>query len=141
MTTPERLGKITLPQGVRLVLNDRPEEGQSKSLRLGLAAAWGESYLFLNADQPRLTPASLTPLFELAEENPRSIIYPTANGNPCAPALFPARFRAQLLATTGDVGGRAVRIANPDSCLTFAAQNPDDFADIDSPQDYRRIKK
>lgn len=137
VTSPQRLESIALPCGVKAVINHTPQDGQSKSLRLGLEAATGDRYLFLNADQPRLRLSALAPMFELAAQHTEKIIYPVVDGNPCTPVLFPARFRAALFSQTNDTGGRAVRAANPEACLTFDAENPQNFMDVDSLEDYR----
>ncbi|MCL2856976.1 MAG: nucleotidyltransferase family protein [Oscillospiraceae bacterium] len=139
VTSPRHLEGISLPAGIATVLNQNPQAGQSESLRLGLGAATGQWYLFLNADQPRLELAALLPFFELSRTNQGKIIYPTVEGNPCSPTLFPASFREELLAQTGDAGGRAVRAAHPQVCLAFETDIPEDFADIDGPQDYSKL--
>jgi len=141
VTTKARLEHVALPHNIRIVINSSPEEGQSGSLRLGIEAACGEWFLFLTADQPLLTPACLQPLFELAENNPDKIIFPSLNGKPCSPTLFPARFREDLLSITGDIGGRVIREAHPAACLTFEAENPGDFLDIDNEDDYLSLLK
>ena len=124
---------------IRAIINPNPEKGQSGSLRLGLNAASGDCYLFLAADQPLLTHTCLQPMFELAETNADKIIFPSINGVPCTPTLFPARFREDLLSLTGDTGGRAVREAYPESCLAFDVKHPVCFIDIDSETDYQVI--
>ena len=143
VSCPGRLGRLALPKGVRAVANHNPRLGQSESLRLGLGAAGAgqQWYLFLSADQPRLSARALEPMFKLASENRGKIIYPVVNGQPCMPALFATDFRRQLLAQTGDTGGRAVRAANAGHCITFCPASPCDFMDIDSPEDYRRLSK
>jgi len=139
VTIERRLYGIALPRTVSAIINTTPQVGQSESLRLGLKAATGQWYLFLNADQPRLAFAGLKPMFELARANPEKIIYPAINGSPTTPVLFPAAFRAALLEQTGDAGGRAVRAAHPQSCLAFEPNNPQDFADIDCLEDYMAL--
>jgi len=139
VTLQPRLSDVTLPQTVLAVINHSPQAGQSKSLHLGLNKATGDHYLFLNADQPLLSLESLQRLFDLANKNADKIIYPTVDGKPRAPVLFPARFRKQLLDLTGDTGGRAVRAAYPRDCMGFEAENPDDFIDVDCMEDYRRL--
>ena len=136
VTTKARLEHIILPPLVKVIINPDTTTGQSGSLRLGLEAAFGEWFLFLTADQPLLTPACLQPLFELAAENTDKIIFPSAHGKPCTPAIFPARFRENLMNLTGDTGGRAIREAYPEACLTFEVENPNDFIDIDNEDDY-----
>ena len=138
VTTPEKLIAVNLPETILTVINPNPQNGQSESVRLGIGAATGGSYLFLNADQPKLTRKGLLELFKLAEENPDKIIYPSVNGNPSTPVMFPARFRNDLLALRGDTGGRALREAFSFDCISFKAENPDDFADIDFIEDYKK---
>jgi len=139
VTTPPRLDSILLPPGVHAVINPCPEGGQSTSLRLGLGLATGEWFVFLAADQPGLTIARVLPLLELAKDNPDKIICPTVNGVPCSPTVFPARFRAELLRLTGDTGGRAIRAAHPEDCLSLETVSPEEFMDIDNPEDYNRL--
>jgi len=139
ITTSERLKHVDLPQQVRVITNRNPEIGQSESLRLGVEAATGESYLFLNADQPRLAPKNLRYILESARVNTNKIIFPTVDGNPCTPVLFPAFFRSDLLNLTGDVGGRAVRDAHPEACLPLEVECPKDYHDIDSEEDWKRM--
>jgi molybdenum cofactor cytidylyltransferase len=135
VTTQERFEHIN-SQSICTIINPRPEDGQSVSLRLGLNAASGDWYLFLAADQPLLTQACLQPMFELAETNADKIIFPSISGVPCTPTLFPARFREDLLSLTGDTGGRVVRTAYPESCLEYDVKHPECFIDIDSEADY-----
>ena len=140
VTSEGRLGRIELPPGVRAVINPRPEEGQSGSLRLGLEAASGEWYLFLAADQPLLTVSDLQPLLDLADDRARIIAFPSINGEPRMPALFSACFRDELLSVRGDSGGREVRESNPGSCIEVAPEHPERFLDIDDVGDYKQIR-
>jgi len=137
VTTKARLDMILLPPGVRAVINTCPESGQSGSVRLGLEAASGSSYLFLTADQPRLSAYDLHALIDAANRNSNSIIYPVIGGKPCSPTLFPALFREELLALTGDVGGKMVRDAHPEKCIEVEPEFPGNFHDIDNAEDYQ----
>jgi len=132
VTTAGRLESLALPNGVRAVVNPAPEEGQSGSVRLGVAAATGEWYFFMLADQPLLNRGDLLPLLECAGDRDGRIIYPVINGNPGAPSLFSSRFRPELLALSGDTGGRAVREAHPEACTEFKPERPEHFMDVDS---------
>ena len=129
VTTAERIKHVPVPGSIRALVNPCPEDGQSGSMRLGVMAASGEYYLFLAADQPLLEAADITPVLDAAEEN--KIVYPTVEGNPCTPALFSAAFREELLAQSGDCGGRLVRMAHPHACRAMEAVNPGNFFDID----------
>jgi len=136
VTTRARLDALRLPYGVTVAINARPEEGQSRSVRLGLELASGEWYFFMLADQPGLEIADLRELIEYAGLYEGKIIYPAIDGNPCTPALFSSRFRTELLALSGDVGGRAVRDAHPAACIAVEPMRPELFYDIDYMGDF-----
>ena len=131
--------KLKLPPDVRLLVNPCPEIGQSGSVRLGLEAATGTHYLFLAADQPKLSPADLIPILELAESNPDKIIFPVIDKKPNSPTLFPAFFRTELLGLTGDSGGRPVRDSHPEVCFSAEPEHPENFTDIDCLEDYQAL--
>jgi len=139
VTTSERLKYVDRPQQIRIIMNHNPEAGQSESLRLGVEAATGESYLFFAADQPRLAPTDLHLILASARVNKNKIIYPSIDGNPSTPTLFPASFRSDLLNLTGDVGGRAVRDTYPEACLPVEVECRKDFFDIDSEEDWKKM--
>jgi len=141
VTTAERMEKVAIPATVRGVINPNPEEGQSGSIRLGLELATGEWYLFMAADQPGLTTDCLLRILDIARENPDKIVYPSISGMPTMPCLFPARFKEALMRLSGDTGGRAVREAYPGDCLTFEAENPESYLDIDSEEDWIKSKE
>ena len=131
--------------GISVVINSESHKGQSESVKLGLSSSElrgsGDFYLFLNADQPRLTCDSLSGLLELAKNHPDKIIYPIVNGAPASPTLFPVRFRGELLELRGDTGGKVVRDAHPGDCVGFEVKEEDawEFADIDTMEDYQLL--
>ena len=101
--------------GFRVVCNDRPEDGVSRTIRLGLQAAEAcGGALFMTADQPLLTAETLRKLTERFMEQPQ-YIYAAAHdgvrGNPC---LFPKEFFEELCALQGDTGGAAVIRKHPE---------------------------
>jgi len=130
---------IILPLEFQVAINPMPEAGQSGSIRQGVSAATGGAYLFMSADQPKLNPEDVLPLLKAAKGNKGRIIYPVVKGKPCTPVVFPACFRAELLALTGDNGGRSIRDARPEYCLPIEAKQEDHFVDIDDYEDYLNI--
>jgi len=126
---------LSFSPGVRVCINSNPENGLSDSVKLGVEAAAGTHYLFLNADQPRLTLNDLMPLIKAAEENPDKIIYPVVDSKPVTPTLFPCRFKQELLSLSGDAGGRSIREMYKDLNLTLKPENPENFKDFDTEED------
>ena len=136
VTTQKRLESIDVPNDIETIINDDPEAGQSGSIRLGLSAATGDWYLFLTADQPGLNPSDLKQLIDHTKHIDKGIIYPVINGNPNTPSLFSAHFREELLALTGDTGGRLVRERHPEVCVEITPDNGENYFDIDCADDY-----
>lgn len=97
------------------------------------------SYLFLNADQPRLTVKDVLQLLAVAKENPNMIIYPMIDDQPCSPTIFPNIFCSQLLNLTGDDGGRVIRNVNKEYCLAVTPTVPENFIDVDNEEDYHDL--
>ncbi len=120
--------------GFALVRNDAPEEGVSRTIRLGLEAAGDcPGALFLVADQPLLRRETVARLAGAWLAHPEQIVcaaHRGVRGNPC---LFPARFFPELLALTGDQGGGAVIRAHPEAVLLVEADRME-LADADTPQ-------
>jgi len=139
VTTEMRRDSMETSENIRFVLNNNPQIGQSESIRLGVSEATGSHFMFLVADQPRLTVSALEPIFTAVRENPDKIVFPLVRGKPSSPAVFPARFKTELLALSGDMGGREVRRAFPELCYGVDIENPDDFVDVDDTSDYDEL--
>ena len=123
------------------VRNDRPEEGVSRTIRLGLEAL-GDcgAALFMVADQPLLTRETVARILSLGAEHPDRIVAPERPdgqlGNPC---LFPAVFFPELRALEGDRGGRRVISAHPEAL--YAVPVPaEELTDTDRPEDLERLE-
>lgn len=123
------------------VVNDWPEEGISRSIRLGLEALGDcAGALFMVGDQPLLRRETAARLLEAAAENPGCIIAPVrSDGKPGNPCFFPARFFPALKALEGDTGGRRVMAAHPEAVVTVPAADRE-LADTDSPEALEALK-
>ena len=139
VTSLDKSGHIRIPEGVKLILNKKPEIGQSESIRLGIRAATGNFYMFMVADQPKLTVEDIEPLIMSALSYRDKIIYPTIEGSPTTPTIFPAFFKNELQALTGDNGGKEIRNNNPKSRVAIKIKNPDNFLEIDTMADFYKL--
>ena len=126
--------------GFRAVPSPRAAEGMGYSVAAGAAAldARADYALFLSADQPFLRPETVRQLVRLAQES-HCIAVPRADGKPCAPCVFPRRFFGELAALAGEAGGRAVWKRHADEVRFWDAPDKAEFADIDTPEGYRRL--
>ncbi len=120
--------------GFRVVRNDRPEEGVSRTIHLGLQAAGDCSgALFMTADQPLLSAETLRQLTAAFAAEPQ-YLYAAAHdgmrGNPC---LFPQTFFAELCQLQGDTGGSAVIRKHPEK-LRLVEVPEQELFDCDTPE-------
>ena len=119
--------------------NPHPERGQSESIRIGLAALEGcDAVLFLVADQPKLQKETVSRLLDFAAAHPDRIVGLGHNGRRGNPCLFPARFFPELMALTGDCGGRSVILAHEDDLLLLEVPSSQ-LIDIDTPEQLGKL--
>lgn len=106
--------------GFAVVRNDRPEDGLSRTVRLGTEAMAGcNAIMYQVADQPLLERDTVRREVELFRAYPDRIVglgHNGVRGNPC---IFPRRFFPELMALTGDTGGNVVIRAHPESLLLY----------------------
>jgi molybdenum cofactor cytidylyltransferase len=128
------------PEKVKVVINSDHLQGQSTSLRAGLAAAAEstQAVLFALADQPFIPPAVYTALVEQYRHSLKPAVYPEYQGQRGNPVLFDRRIFPMLQKLQGDTGGRAI--------ITHLSQNQTSavpvststiLTDIDTPADLR----
>ena len=127
---------------VQTVMNWRWEQGLSTSVQAGLAALppETEAAIFLQCDQPLVTPDLLRALVARFEETNALIVHPTHAGQRGTPTLFARRLFPKLAAVTGDEGGRSLIAHYTNEVATVEVTNPDTLADVDTPTDYERLR-
>ena len=127
--------------GFAVVRNDRPEDGLSRTVRLGTEAMAGcDAIMYQVADQPLLERDTVRREVELFRAHPDRIVglgHNGVRGNPC---LFPARFFPELLSLEGDVGGSAVIKRHLDDLLLFEAPETE-LRDVDTKEALEALKK
>jgi CTP:molybdopterin cytidylyltransferase MocA len=130
---------------VRVVRNPHPEEGQASSLRMGLAA-WPEkasismdAYCIGLADQPLVGAHEITDLMQAHVHRPAGCEFtqPIVEGLPGNPVMFSDSVRQDLLAASGESGGRQWQQAHPTQVYRWGTPNAHYRIDLDSPEDIR----
>lgn len=134
VTREQTLAAVSVPSGFSVVINPEPGRGQSSSMRLGLERAEGEGYLFFQGDQPLLDAGTVNSVIALADSD--SIVVPVYEGTPGNPAFFAARFRDELMAVSGDRGGRSVRDRHFNLCRQVKVTSPWPMWDVDTREKY-----
>ena len=126
--------------GFSVICNPDPELGVSRTIRLGLEPLQDcDGVVFMTADQPLLTDATLKKLADAFAQHPTGIIAAAHNerrGNPC---LFPRDLFGDLLALQGDTGGSRVIRAYPDRLHLVEVPNRE-LADCDTAELLRELE-
>lgn len=115
------------------VCNDLPLLGASHTVRLGVKEAekLGMQYaVFMVSDQPMLKTSSLKRLIEARE--PGKIVCLSKDGHAGNPVVFHRDFFPELLALTGDRGGKMVMHRHMDAVKWVEADKMSELTDIDT---------
>jgi len=137
----EMVGNIGKRYNIKTIFNDRAEEGMSASVKLGVANAVNtDGYMFFTGDQPLLTADTIKGLMSQFYNNKDFIIVPRYNGRPGTPTIFPVSCKEELLRIEGDKGGRSIISKNPEKVIYLDISDENEGIDIDTWEDYERIK-
>lgn len=123
---------------VETVENPNYRDGQSKSVHLGVEMArerdW-DAIVFGLGDMPFVTPETVDLVAQTYREGHGSIVAAGFEGKRGNPTLFDAAYYPDLMAVTGDTGGRPVLMSSPDVALVETG-DPGVLRDIDTRDDY-----
>ncbi|GAB4127245.1 MAG: hypothetical protein OHK0050_40470 [Roseiflexaceae bacterium] len=125
---------------VRFIHNPHYAEGQSGSLRVGVAAlpTDAEQVLVLLGDQPFVTPAIINAILAAGQRG-AAIVAPHYAGVRGNPVLFARPLFAELLAIRGDQGARSILAADPARITMVTFDDPRPQIDIDTPEIYAEL--
>ena len=128
---------------VRTLMNWRWEEGLSTSVQTGLAGVppQAEAALFIQGDQPLITPDLLQSIIDRFVQTEASIVQTAHAGRRGTPVLFARRFFAELFTVTGDEGGRSLIRRYPEEVATVNVTAPHILRDVDTSEDYEQLRK
>lgn len=120
-------------EGYQVIFNYETELGISHSIALAIGALAPEidSVCFAVCDQPYLRGETVKGLIEgffRSKKGMGCLIHEGEFGNP---AVFSMRYREELLALTGDVGGRKVIRRHLDDLYLHEAEDGKELVDID----------
>ncbi len=127
---------------LKWVLNPEYMEGQSTSIRRGIAALEedAEAAMFLSCDQPLINPEYLNGLLDAFSATRPLICYPVFQGRRSNPSIFAAALFPELGKLTGDVGGRLLIERYRSRVLEHRVADARRFADVDTEEDLRALE-
>lgn len=138
----DRVRELLRGRSVHIVDNADFAQGMSTSMKAGLRAVEQkcDGALFILADQPFVTSALIDSLIGAFARSKKAIVRPEVAGCPANPVLMAARLFPELLAESGDRGGRRVIARHLDEVCYVSVPDPSLCSDVDSPEDYERVR-
>ncbi len=134
--------KVLQKRALRFIFNSNFRGGMASSIQAGVAALApsAQTVMIALADQPLITTAEINFLIaEFARATEKSIGVPTFNGQRGNPVLFDLRYREELLALQGEVGGKSILARHPEAVLEVALPAGNILVDADTPEAYARL--
>ena len=118
--------------GFETVKNHESVLGISHSVHLALKQI-PEHYAvcFSVSDQPWLTQETISGLVNVFRKTEKGMACVTCDGVDGNPVIFAPEYRRELLALSGDVGGKKVLMAHPDDVARYTAASRRELADVD----------
>jgi molybdenum cofactor cytidylyltransferase len=138
----QKLGACIRHSRLRVVINHRYLEGQSRSLQAGLLKI-REAYasvMFLLGDQPMLEYSTIDNMLDRFRYSDKDICVPVCKGKRGNPTIFNRTMYDQLMTIEGDIGARDIIQANPQRVLYVEMEDPLCFFDIDSQKDFEDLQ-
>lgn len=123
---------------IKLIENEMAHAGMSASLKLGISSLSDESTgcMILMGDQPLFGKDDINLMLDRFSSN-KVLIVASHHGNRKNPVIFPRKYYGELLASTGDKGGRDIIDNDSDKMLVeFDAYK---LMDIDSVSDLKQL--
>ncbi len=126
----------------RLAFNPDWASGRASSVRAGIRALREncDAALFINADQPFLTPEILNQMIARYAATRAPIIVPTFDGQTGSPVLFARSMFDELAALTGDVGGKTLLEKYRAQTERVAIADARGALDLDTPEEYANAR-
>lgn len=129
-----------LADGFTVVRNNHPELGISLSMQLGIGAAGdADAYMFCVCDQPGLKASTIKRLIEsyisACEKSDAPIVSLSWQGIMYNPKIFSSIYKEELMALSGDTGGRQIIKDHMNELILVEAGSELEIKDIDTPDE------
>lgn len=126
--------------GCRACVNARPQAGMGSSLACGIAAAAAaDAWVVMPGDLPLVREHTLRQV--IAGLSTADAVVPVCHGRRGHPVAFGHRYRRQLLALTGNSGGRHLLQADSAGVTWMNIHDPGIYLDVDTPADVGRLRR
>lgn len=132
VTQYEEIASSARDLGMKVLYNLNPELGISSSLKIGLQASRdADACLFAVSDQPWLSEKTIEDLIHIFVSSGKGIACVCSDSHQGNPCIFSQKYYPELLALTGDMGGKRVVSAHPEDTVLLEVSDKKDLTDID----------
>ncbi|MBA7520924.1 Nicotine blue oxidoreductase [subsurface metagenome] len=135
--------KIGKAWGAEIVLNPDFRKGMSTSIEkalLKINTQEVEGFFLILGDQPLITSKIINKLIKSFSPGKKEIVVPYFKDKRGNPVLFDIYWKDELMAVTGDVGGRVLIKAHPEKVKRVNISDETILFDIDREEDYEKMK-
>ena len=129
--------------GAEIVLNPKYKSGMSTSIKkalLKINTQEVQGFFLILGDQPLINPSILFKMILAFTPGEKEIVVPFYKDNRGNPVLFDICWKDELMAVTGDLGGRVLIKAHPERIKRFKISDESILLDIDREEDYEKMK-
>ena len=135
--------KIGKAWGAEIVLNPDFRKGMSTSIKkalLKINTQKAEGFFLILGDQPLITSKIINKLIKSFSPGKGEIVVPYFKDKRGNPVLFDIYWKDELMAVTGDVGGRVLIKAHPEKVKIVNISDKAILFDIDQEKDYLKAQ-
>ena len=135
--------KIGKKWGAEIVFNPDFRKGMSTSIKkalLKINTQEVEGFFLILGDQPLITSRIINKLIKSFSPGKGEIVVPYFKNKRGNPVLFDICWKDELMAVTGDVGGRVLIKAHPEKIKRVNISDETILLDIDREEDYEKMK-
>ncbi len=127
----------------KVVGNDQPQHGQSRSVRLGVgnASEYADGFMFLVGDQPYITSEMINKLIACYVSGDHSAVVPLYKGRRGNPVVFSYPLREKLMGLEGDSGGRVLLEQLTGKIAVVDMDDERSGLDMDTQEEYEMLLK
>ena len=129
--------------GAEIVLNPDFRKGMSTSIKkalLKINTQEAEGFFLILGDQPLITSKIINKLIKSFSPGKGEIVVPYFEDKRGNPTLFDICWKDELMAITGDVGGRVLIKAHPEKVKRINISDKAILFDIDKEEDYLKAQ-
>jgi molybdenum cofactor cytidylyltransferase len=138
----EKIEKIIAGLPVKTVYNPRYEEGMLSSVQTGFSSLPKDAraVLVFLGDQPMVPSSVIDRIIETYRSGEKGIVLPVFGGTRGHPVLIDTKYSQEVAALDPEIGLRELIHNHPEDIMEVDADTPTIIEDIDTPEDYNKLK-